>query len=290
MRKRTQAQRSLCLLLGIVLLASITGCGGKPVPVDGNTGAGLSADNLNERKAPEEDVAETIPAEPPKEVSPTVDITTLPAGTELDESSIDRDHLDSYFVASEIPGSVFERINGRSYRDNPNISLGELRYLKVLHYNFDHRIQVGELIVNASLAGDFTEIFKELFSQEYEIQSMYLVDNYWTGDGTSSDSASIAENNTSAFCYRAITGGSGLSNHAYGKAIDINPRQNPYFEYINGAPVWGDAFAGDYLDRSSGKAHIITHEDACFKAFEKHGFTWGGDWNNPVDYQHFEKQ
>ena len=27
----------------------------------------------------------------------------------------------------------------------------------------------------------------------------------------------------------------------------------------------------------------------AYKLFAKHGFRWGGDWNNPKDYQHFDK-
>lgn len=68
-------------------------------------------------------------------------------------------------------------------------------------------------------------IFRELFDIEYEIQSMRLIDDYWTGDGISSDSNSIDNNNTSAFCYRLATGGQNLSNHALGRAIDINPQK-----------------------------------------------------------------
>ena len=67
---------------------------------------------------------------------------------------------------------VYQRIYGRSYVDNPNIALGELRSLKLLHYNFDHEIQMGELIVNADLEEDCLEIFREFFEHEYEIQSM----------------------------------------------------------------------------------------------------------------------
>ena len=44
-----------------------------------------------------------------------------------------------------------------------------------------------------------------------------------------------------------------------------------------------------YLDRNSGVAHMITHEDAAYQIFTKYGFTWGGDWKNSKDYQHFEK-
>lgn len=91
--------------------------------------------------------------------------------------------------------------------------------------------------MNADLAEDYTNIFRELFEVEYEIQSMYLIDNYWTGDGDTSDTASIEVNNTSAFCYRAVTGGTKLSNHAFGRAIDINPQQNPYVSYSSGSPV-----------------------------------------------------
>ena len=36
--------------------------------------------------------------------------------------------------------------------------------------------------------------------------------------------------------------------------------------------------------------HVITHEDPAYQIFViEHGFTWGGDWDNVVDYQHFEK-
>lgn len=43
-----------------------------------------------------------------------------------------------------------------------------------------------------------------------------------------SDTASMAANNTSAFNCRRITNGTRWSNHSYGRAIDINPAQNPY--------------------------------------------------------------
>src|SRR5206468_6695073 len=36
------------------------------------------------------------------------------------------------------------------------------------------------------------------------------------------------------FNCRAITGGTGWSRHAYGRAVDLNPRENPY---LNGAVI-----------------------------------------------------
>ena len=232
---------------------------------------------------------EDTPEAPEK---PALQVAALEAGTIVEADELDFENLGQYFVSMEIEegDAVYERIYGCSYVENPYISLGELRYFKLLHYNFDHEIQVGELIANAALEEDYLEIFQELFENEYEIQSMYLIDNYWTGDGDSSDSASIEVNNTSAFCYRMVTGGGSLSNHAFGRAIDINPQQNPYVSYGSGYPVWSHSNADDYIDRTTGYDHMITHDDLCYQIFTAHGFTWGGDWSNPKDYQHFEKE
>lgn len=220
------------------------------------------------------------------------DLSGLEPGTILQKEQIDFEHPEAYFMVWEIEegDNLHERINGKSYRENPNIDLESLRYLKLPHYNFEGQIQVGELIVNRDITEDVIEAFLALFEDEYQIESMYLIDNYWTGDPDSTDWASIDANNTSAFCYRAVTGGSRLSNHAYGRAIDINPRQNPYVSYSSGKPVWAHENADPFIRRETGMPHVITHEDTAFRVFKDFGFNWGGDWKNPKDYQHFEKK
>lgn len=215
---------------------------------------------------------------------------TLPAGTILDTEEIDWENIDKYFCSYEISDAIYAVINGKSFQEGTEVGLSDIRYMKLLHYNFEHKLQVGELIVATELQEDFKNIFKELFDAEYEIQSMYLTDNYWTGEPTSTDSASIDQNNTSAFLYRPATGSSKLSKHAYGRAIDINPQQNPYVSYKSGKPVWSHENANDYIDRTTGLPHMITHDDICYQIFMKYGFTWGGDWNTIKDYQHFEKE
>lgn len=214
---------------------------------------------------------------------------TIPAGTVLAEEEVDLSQKSNYFLAYEISDDVYSVINGKSFQEGTEVTLADIRYIKVLHYNFEHKLQVGELIVATALQEDFINIFMELLDAEYEIQTMYLADNYWTGDPTSTDSASIDENNTSAFLYRPATGSSKLSKHAYGRAIDINPQQNPYVSYKSGSPVWSHENANDYIDRTTGLPHVITHDDVCYQIFKKYGFTWGGDWNTIKDYQHFEK-
>jgi len=150
-------------------------------------------------------------------------------------------------------------------------------------------IQIGELIINAKLAEEFLDIFQELFELEYEIYSMYLVEDFWTGDTISTDDATCFANNTSAFSFREVPETGNLSRHAYGMAIDINPVQNPYVEYYNGVPYWLDPNADPYIDRSAGLDHMIGYGDDCYFAFMNRGYIWGGDWWFPKDYQHFEK-
>lgn len=271
---------AILILSGIVFIASACGAA-SAVPE-------ASADR---NEVSDSQSAEVPEPEPEAEPAKLEDLGGLEAGTVLDAAQLDLTDPARYFTGTAIAEGVpvYERINGRSYRDNPHIGLEELRYLKMLHYNFDGQIQVGEMIVNESIQQDVLEIFQALFREEYEIQSMYLIDDYWTGDAEDSDTESVDANNTSAFCYREITGGGNMSNHAYGLAIDLNPQQNPYVSYRTGEPVWWHENANDYIDRDAGLPHMITHEDLAYELFTQHGFEWGGDWDSPKDYQHFEK-
>lgn len=238
---------------------------------------------------PETTEAETVALD---ETSKLQDLSGYKPGDSIDEERLDMNDLSQYFVKHDITVSdaVYARINGKSYRDNPNVSLDSLTYVTMPHYNFDGNVQMGEMLLNKDIADDAIAVFEELFQNKYQIRSMYLVDNYWTGDGDSTDYASIDVDNTSCFNYRAATGSSKLSNHAYGRAIDLNPQENPYVTYQDGKAVkWAHENANDYIDRTSGKAHVITHDDLAYKVFTAHGFRWGGDWNSPKDFQHFDK-
>lgn len=217
------------------------------------------------------------------------DIMNSPSGTVYNISQINIGSLGDYFIITTVPDDIYEYINGKSYQENPNITLDDLRYIKLLHFNFDHNVQVGELIVNKDVAKEIRDIFMALFTNGYEIQSMYLPDRYWTGDGNTTDSASCDANNTSAFFYRTVDGSTKLSNHAYGKAIDINPQQNPYVSYKTGIPECEHENAFAYIDRSTGLPHLITESDICYQLFTSYGYGWGGAWTSIKDYQHFEK-
>lgn len=213
------------------------------------------------------------------------------AGTVLDRDQIDTDNLSQYFTSEEIEegDSVYNRIYGQSYVDNDNIDLSDLRYLKMLHVNFDGDYQVGEMIVNELVVSDVLDIFETLCAEGYEIYSMYLIDDFWSGDPDDSDWYSIEANNTSCFCYRTATGSGNLSKHALGRAIDINPQQNPYVTYdSDGDAHYSHDNASDYVYDRDDYDHMITTSDRAYELFINYGWTWGGSWSSPKDYQHFQ--
>jgi hypothetical protein len=223
------------------------------------------------------------------------DLSDCQAGDVLTADRIDLDHPEAYFSIEDIDDTIRERMEGKSYREDSPVSFDELCYLKVLHYNFSHQIQVGELVVNRQIAQDCRSIFIELFVQGYEIDSMYLIDRYYLteeGDSAASEAAdynSINNNNTSGYNTRQVSGTTQLSPHAYGMAIDINPRQNPSL-VLDADGTYSNKYLGmeDYVDRTDIRPHMISREDACYQIFTAHGFTWGGDWEENKDYQHFE--
>lgn len=202
-----------------------------------------------------------------------------------------------------IPDHVQERIKGKSYKENNNISMNDLAYLEIPHYDFDYNVQMGEMIVNKAVADDVLKIFAELYDDKYPIECMKLVDEY-----NADDFESIEYNNTSAFNYRLSTDGSGrVSQHGLGRAIDINPRINPYVNsdgtgaHENAREYWSRNYqnwSGEYYSWLNGKTYpssvaraaYIGPEVKIYEIFDRHGWTWGGHWSSYRDYQHFEKR
>ncbi|MCR5691772.1 MAG: M15 family metallopeptidase [Eubacterium sp.] len=220
------------------------------------------------------------------------ELKSMDAGEKISADRIDFENLSQYFSAYKIKkkDSVYQRIKGKSFKKNKLIKLKDLRYIKVLHYNYKHKIQVGEIIVNKKIAGKIKTILRKLFKKEYEIKSLYLIDNYWTNNSAlDSDDASCDAGNSSGFCYRLMTGSSTkLSKHGMGMAVDINTRENPYVYRKNGKWVCNHKNAKKFINRKKKRAHMITKKDACYKLFKKAGATWGGSWHSIKDYQHFE--
>lgn len=188
------------------------------------------------------------------------------------------------FVATPIPDSVWVKMQGKTYVDNPHIQRSDLRYLRVLHWDYDQQSHRGELVCNKLIADKLLSIFRELYRQHYPIQRMRLPDEY-----DANDELQMRDNNTSCFCYRTIAGSKNLSYHARGLAVDINPLYNPYVRQRKDGTIYVQpATATPYANRSRTYRYKITKDDLCYRLFIQHGFTWGGNWKNYKDYQHFD--
>lgn len=197
-------------------------------------------------------------------------------------------HAEAYCSScSKITPEIASKMT-HSWDDNNPVSLEDLRYITVKHWGFDHKIHAGEIIAHKDVALELTEIFEELFENHYPIQQIRLIDDY-----QANDDASMEDNNSSAFCSRMITGSTTLySNHSYGRAIDINPAQNPY---VKGELILPKC-AKPCSDREMHHPGLIKKGDPCHTAFVSRGWLWGGDWRTlsnatPMkrDYQHFAK-
>ena len=198
------------------------------------------------------------------------------------------DELAALFAITPIDEATEKRMReGGSYKDECPIPLADLRYLHLVHYDYDERIVCGEMVCHKIIAQKLIDVFTELFLAHYPIASIRLIDDFGAND-----EVSMSHNNSSCFCYRAVTGGKTLSRHARGLAVDINPLHNPYVKInaqggiLKVEPNTPEAKA--YAKRTPRKAHMIDHSDACYKAFTQQGFFWGGAWRTIKGYQHFE--
>lgn len=209
----------------------------------------------------------------------------LPAGEVTDVSRLGEEKLNDLFYSQELNQDIIDRITGKSYKEDCDVPYSDLRYIRVLHIGFDGKTRIGELIVNKAIAQDVIDIFRELYSISYPIEKMILIDEY-----DADDIKSMADNNTSAFNFRFIEGTKKRSVHSDGLAIDINPLYNPYVRTRDGKLEILPENAGEYADRTKDNIYYIKKDDPCYRAFTDRGFTWGGEWKNSKDYQHFEKK
>ena len=200
------------------------------------------------------------------------------------QMTVQSQNLSEGFSIQEIPDSIWAKMQGKTYQPNPYVQRNDLRYLKVLHWDYDEKSHEGVLVCNKLIADKLLVIFRELYIFHYPIQRIRLADEY-----DADDERQMQDNNTSCFCYRHVSGSKKLSYHARGLAIDINTLYNPYVRYRkDGTMIIQPSNGKPYVDRKKPYRYKIVKGDLCYQLFLKHGFTWGGSWRTMKDYQHFE--
>lgn len=206
------------------------------------------------------------------------------AGSTVTKAEVEQFGVDNCFKVCDIDDKTFARMQGKSYKAECTIPLSELRYIKALHVTQDGVILLGEMVVNRAIAQDVVAILRRLYEAGYPIERMVLVDEY-----NADDELSMRANNSSAFNYRHTPGGTRLSAHSRGMAVDINPLYNPYVKRYPDRVYVAPATATEYVNRHGAFPYKIDRDDLCCRLFLEHGFEWGGDYKTIKDYQHFEK-
>ena len=165
------------------------------------------------------------------------------------------------------------------------VPLSGLRLLTVDAWGFDGKPYRGQLVVSRAHAPKLAQVFRRLYTLRFPIRDLTLEGNY----GPASARTRHPDASGSFECRQAVpspcTGGSGTgswSMHAYGQAIDLNPRENPYV----GCGMSRDKAARTYMNRSRLLQGMVT--PAVVRAFASIGWSWGGSWSGSTkDYMHF---
>ncbi|MDQ4148622.1 MAG: M15 family metallopeptidase [Actinomycetota bacterium] len=167
-----------------------------------------------------------------------------------------------------------------SWRPGCPVAPEDLRLITLTHWDFDGRVRSGELMVHRDQAENVIKAMARLFEQRFPIERIELVEKYG-GD----DERSMQANNTSAFNCREVEDRPGAwSEHAFGRAIDINPVQNPF---VLPSGKVSPPSGLEYVDRSKNRPGMIHTNDPVVAAFSSIGWEWGGTWPRSKDYQHF---
>jgi hypothetical protein len=180
---------------------------------------------------------------------------------------------------SPLSAALRDTITGISWRPGCPVPLRDLRLVTAAHWGFDGRVHRGRLIVHRDAARDVITVLRRLYAARFPIRRMVPVDAYGA-----SDFQSIEADNTSAFNCRFVEGTGRWSEHAYGRALDVNPIENPY---VTSSGTTSHRASRPFLRRSPYRPGMAIDGGVVVRAFEAVGWSWGGRWSGDKDYQHF---
>ena len=166
---------------------------------------------------------------------------------------------------------------GSSWHRGCPVPIRALRQVRVTYVGLDDEVHHGRLVVHRRWADEVLDVFGRLYRHGFPIRRVRLVDRFGADDRSS-----MRHDNTSAFNCRYVAGTTTWSQHAYGRAIDINPVENPYVDGSHVSPRRGRR----YLDRTDVRPGMIVRGGIVVRVFRRIGWGWGGAWSGAKDYQH----
>jgi len=189
------------------------------------------------------------------------------------------DAVSPSFTAARLSSADVRRMVGTSWHRGCPVALADLRLVTATYWGFDKRAHTGRIVVHRDVAADVLAVLRRLYAARFPIRRMVPVDAYG-----GSDFRSIEADNTSAFNCRYVDGTTRWSEHAYGRAIDLNPIENPY---VTAGGTTSHRASRSFLRRAPYRPGMAVEGGAVVRAFDAVGWGWGGRWSGARDYQHF---
>jgi len=164
-----------------------------------------------------------------------------------------------------------------SWRPGCPVGPPDLRAVRFPHWRPDGTVASGVLVVHRDVVPAVVALVRAAWGTRFPIVQARPVDDFG-----GSDDASMAADNTSAFNCRTVAGTTTWSRHADGRAVDVNPVENPYVRGEQVDPPAGRA----YLDRADVRPGMLAEGGAVVDAADRLGWGWGGRWSSGQDHQH----
>ncbi len=180
--------------------------------------------------------------------------------------------------AAKLTPAQRDAMTPSAWRPGCPVHLRDLRRVTVSYWGFGGRPRRGAIVVHQDVARDVVQIFRSLYRSRIAIRKMKPIERFG-----GNDFRSIEADNTSAFNCRFVDGTRRWSQHAYGRAIDINPLENPFVS--NGRTSHRRSVP--FVRRRPYRKGMAVQGGSMVAAFEAVGWGWGGRWRNVKDYQHF---
>jgi hypothetical protein len=171
---------------------------------------------------------------------------------------------------------------GEWHRGCP-VWLSQLRVLGYRYVGFDGKTHLGQIVVNMAVAQPLSTVFAKLYRIRFPIRDGAFASTYGPHPDRSGDvTASFECRDAAASPCSSSATTHNWSMHAFGEAVDLDPRENPYV----GCGMTRDKTALSYLKRSNHRPGMVT--PAVREAFASIGWGWGGSWfGSTKDYMHF---
>ena len=174
-------------------------------------------------------------------------------------------------VLTGVPTAVWRSMVGRSWHRGCPVGRTGLRLLRINYWGYDGYRYRGEMVLSSAVAGRASAALRDMYAEGLPLRRMYRVDRFgWSSRVRGADDhASMRADNSSGFNCRWVVNRPGvMSPHATGRAIDLNPWENPYRSATGWVPnSW-------WASRSHPRVAWRSASHPVVQIWRAHGFRW----------------